>query len=308
MKSHNTIKLILPCTLVMLLGACAGARPNIATPKQAPAPLYLSHRPQVALVFGAGGARGFAHAGVAKVLQDAGVPIDLIVGSSVGSFYGALLADSGNANQAAKIMLSAQFWDIADISNLPSIEGFIQGYHYEKFLLHHMHARWFNQLKIPLVIVTTDLKTGHAFVISSGPVAPAAEASASMPGVVKPAHLYGRTLIDGGMTDPVPVDVAKAYHPKVIIAVNIAQQLSPKKPWSAIGVYDRGYHIAWLALSRRTEASADIIIRPQVGQIGTFEIDKKYQLFYQGEKAAYRALPQIKKILAENHIALKPLH
>lgn len=308
MKIPSALKITLLCSITILLGACAGARPNISIPKQEPTPLRLSHRPQVALVFGAGGARGFAHAGVAKVLQDAGVPIDLVVGSSVGSFYGALLADTGNANQAAKIMLSAQFWDIADISNLPSMKGLIQGYHYEKFLLHHMRARWFNQLKIPLVIVTTDLKTGHAFVISSGPIAPAAEASASMPGVVKPAHLYGRTLIDGGMTDPVPVDVAMTYHPKVIIAVNIAQQLPSEKPWSAIGVYNRADQIAWLSLSRRTEAGADIIIRPQVGQIGTFEVDKKYQLFYQGEKAAYQALPEIKKILAENHIALKPLH
>jgi NTE family protein len=218
-----------------------------------------------------------------------------------------LLADSGNANKAAKIMLSARFWDIADIANVPSLKGVMQGYHYEKFLLQHMRARWFDQLKIPLVIVTTNLQTGKEFIISSGPIVPAAEASAAIPGAVKPAHLYGRTLIDGGMTDPIPVDIAKQYHPKVIIVINIAQQLSSELPWTAVGVYNRAYHISWLALSRRSEHGATIIIRPQVGEIGTFDIDDKYKLFYRGEIAAYKALPEIKKILREKHIALMPI-
>ncbi|OGT33201.1 MAG: hypothetical protein A3C44_06430 [Gammaproteobacteria bacterium RIFCSPHIGHO2_02_FULL_39_13] len=290
--------------IISLLCACAGTRPNIVVPLQQPKPLVLQKTPRVALVLGAGGARGFAHAGVVSVLQRAGVPIDLIVGSSVGSFYGALLADSGNAKTAGKIMLSANFWNIADIANIPSLKGLIQGYHYEKFLLHHMRARWFNQLKIPLVIVTTNLKTGKEWVISSGPIAPAAEASSAIPGAVKVAHLYGHTLVDGGMTDPIPVDVAKKYHPTVIIAINIAEQLSPEMPWTAIGVYNRAYHISWLTLSKLSEKGADIIIRPQVGTIGMFDVSKKYKLFYIGEMAAYRALPRIRKLLRAKGIKL----
>lgn len=288
--------------LALLLTSCAGKPPNISIPKFPPPPLTLKTRPKVALVLGSGGARGFAHAGVVKVLQDAGVPINLIVGSSVGSFYGALLADTGNADTAAKIMLSATFWDIADIANFPSLKGPMTGYHYEKFLLKHMHAKWFNQLKIPLVVATTNLKTGKLYAISSGPVAPAAKASASIPGAVQPSELYGNVLIDGGMVDPVPVNLALKYHPKLIIAVNIDQQLPKSMPATAFGIYNRGYHISWLQLAKLAEQRANIVIRPNVGNIGTFDISKKYQLFQEGEKAARRALPMILRMMKAKHI------
>lgn len=302
------LKLLITGFMTSLLYACAGMAPHIDTPKSMPKPLQLAKQPRVALVLGAGGARGFAHAGAVKVLQNAGIPIDLIVGTSVGSFYGALLADSGDANIAGQIMLSASFWNLADISNVPSLSGLMEGYHYQKFLLHHMQARWFHQLKIPLVVVATDLKTGKAFVISSGPIAPAAEASSAIPGAVKPAYLYGHILVDGGMLDPIPVNIAKRYNPKVVIAINISQQLSSYVPYTAVGVYDRAYDISWRQLSRLSAQGADIIIRPQVGAIGTFEVEKKYKLFYEGEIAAYNALPAIKKILREKHIKLlKPV-
>jgi NTE family protein len=278
--------------------------PRIEIPKTMPKPLKMTKQPCVALVLGAGGARGFAHAGAVKVLENAGIPIDLIVGTSVGSFYGALLADSGDANIAGQIMLSANFWNIADIANTPSLSGLMQGYRYQKFLLHHMQARWFNQLKIPLVVVAADLETGKIVVISSGPVAPAAEASSAIPGAVKPAYLYGHVLVDGGMLDPIPVNVAKRYQPKVIIAINISQQLSSYVPYTAVGVYDRSFDLSWRQLSRLSVRDADIIIRPHVGAIGTFEVEKKYKLFYEGEIAAYNALPAIKKILREKHIKL----
>ena len=290
------------------LCACAGARPNITIPHYPPKPLELSHRPRVAIVLGAGGARGFAHAGAIKVLQDAGVPIDLIVGSSVGSFYGALLADSGNADLAAKIMLSARFWDIADIANVPNLLGPVQGYRYEKFLLRNMHALWFDQLHIPLVIVTTNLKTGHVYIISSGPVAPAAKASSTIPGIVRPSFLYGHILIDGGISDPIPVNIAEKYHPRVIIAVNISSQLPRKMPWSGLGVYSRASDIAWLSFSKICEKGADIVIRPQVGDIGTFDVEKKKALFREGESAAYKMLPAIKQLLIKKHIQLLPPH
>lgn len=302
---RHTTTIIFLLTITLLLGACAGRAPDITIPAEEPPPLVLKKPPRVALVLGAGGARGYAHAGAVYELQKAGIPIDLIVGSSAGAFYGALLADQGNADQAGQIMLSAKFWDIADIANVPSIQGAMAGYRYQKFLLKNMHARWFNQLKIPLIAVTTDLTTGEEFAISSGPVAPAAEASASIPGAVKPAHFYGRTLVDGGMIDPIPVDVAMRYQPKVIIAINIANPLSPKMPWSAVGIYERAFHISWLQLSRLSERNASYVIRPNVSDAGTFDIAKKQQLFEAGQLAADRALPAIKALLAARHIPLQ---
>lgn len=304
MQTTSSIKLSMIILITSLLCSCAGIPPNIRIPKTMPRPLKITKQPRVALVLGAGGARGFAHAGAVQVLENAGIPIDLIIGCSVGSFYGALLADNGDANTADQTMLSTTFWSIADIGNLPSLSGLIQGYHFQKFLLQHMRARWFNQLKIPLVVTTSDLKTGKEFIISSGPIAPAIEASAAIPGAVRPAYLYGHSLIDGAVSDPIPVDIAKRYHPKVIIAINVTQQLSDDMPYTAVGIYERSFNLVWRKLSHLTSRGADIIIRPKVGGTGTFEIDQKYKLFYQGEAAALKALPNIKKILKEKHIQL----
>ncbi len=298
-------RVLLILLISLLLTGCAGFRPNINIPKNAPvSPRPIQQHPKVAIVLGGGGARGYAHLGVLDVLQKAGVPINLVVGASAGSIVGALYADSGNAERATTIMMKAGFWDFADISNFPSTKGVVEGYHLEKFLLRNMHARKFSQLKIPLIVATTDLYAGKVYPISTGPVAPAVEASAAVPAVVQPAHLYGHTLIDGGMADPIPVDLARRYHPRVIIAVDIDQQLAKRHPNDAIAIYDRGYMISWKRLAQMSMRGANIIIRPRVGQIGMFDLDEKQELFRLGQQAARQALPKILRLLKKKHIPL----
>lgn len=302
----NSIYFVLTIFTLALLQGCAGSRPNVHIPKTMPKPLTMTKQPRVALVLGSGGARGFAHLGVLKVLEKAGVPIDLITGASAGATMGVLYADNRSSKKTKAIMMKAGFWDLADISNLPSLKGPIKGYRFQKFLLKHMHARHFKQLHIPVVVATTDLRTGKLFPISSGPIAPAAEASAAMPGAVQPPRLYGHTLIDGGMVDPIPVDLAKKYKPQIIIAVNICMDLDKEMPSTALGIYDRAYEISWNKLCSMTASRADIVIHPKVGTVGTFDIDQKKWLFAIGERAAKRALPKIKRLLASHDIKLNP--
>ncbi len=294
--------------LVLILGlyACAGTLPNINLPNTPPPPPPLKVKPpRVALVLGSGGARGYAHLGVLQVLQKAGVPIDLIVGASAGSFVGSLFADNESAQKTYQIMMKAGFWDLADVSNVPSMSGVIQGYHYEKFLLHNMQAKTFRQLKIKLLMATTDLNTGKTYVIQSGPVAPAALASAAIPGAVRPIKLYGHVLIDGGVAAPVPVAIAKRYHPKIIIAVNISEQLQNDSPYTAVGILSRANSIMWKHLTKASEKGANIIIRPNVGQTGTFDMSRKHAMYLDGVKAARAELPSILKLLKAKHIPLK---
>jgi len=304
MQDFFNMRLLLISIITLFLTACAGAKPNIYIPSKPPKPLTLKQQPRVAIVLGGGGARGYAHIGVLKVLQKAGIPIDLVVGSSAGSLIGSLYADSGNANKVQNIMMRASFWDFADISNFPSLKGPIKGYHFQKFLLRHMQARQFRQLKKRFVTVATNLKNGKMYVIDSGPIPPAVEASAAIPGAVQPVHLYGKILIDGSMVNPIPADVAKRYHPKVIIAVNISQTLPKHLPLTAFGIYDRAYKISWLALSRLSERDADIVIRPNVGQVGTFDISQKRRMLATGERTARRMLPAIKRLLKQKGILL----
>lgn len=297
-------KLGLLCA-TLLLTACAGYRPNINIPHQAPPTRHITKQPRVALVLGAGGAKGFAHLGVIDVLRKAGVPIDMVAGASAGSVVAALYADNGNADEATRTLMSAGFWDIADLGNFPSAEGIITGYQLEKFLLHHMRSKTFKQTKIPLMIATTDLKAGKLYPIRSGPIAPAVLASGAMPGAVRPPHLYGHILVDGGMVAPVPVQLVTPYHPKLIIAVNIDQQIPPQLPWSAYGIYNRAYQISWLALTRYTESPADVVIRPNVGEVGTFDWSQKQVMYNRGVAAAKKALPQILKLMKARHIKIE---
>lgn len=301
---RNTLKLFFILSAACLLCACAGLRPNITIPQKMPPPLVMRTRPKVALVLGSGGAKGYAHIGVIQVLANAGVPIDLIVGASAGSTIGVLYADNKNILKTKRIMMGAGFWTFADISNVPSIKGAMEGYQFQRFLLKNLHARQFNQLKIPLVVATTDLKTGKTLAISSGPIPPAVEASAAIPGLVQPVHLYGHVLVDGAMADPVPVNLAKKYRPEVIIAVNITNKLEAEMPSTALGIYDRAFDIAWVRLADFSAQNADIVIHPKVGNASTFDLDEKWQLYRAGQRAARSALPKIKRLLAEKGIAL----
>lgn len=306
MFKSKHLKTIITIILALLLCSCAGTRPPITIPASPPPAPPLKHPPRVALVLGSGGARGFAHLGVLQVLQWAGIPIDLVVGASAGSYVASLFADSGSATKTYNILMDADFWNFADIGNFPSLTGIIKGYRLEKYLLKHMQARTFRQLKINYVAATTDLKTGESYFIKSGPVPPAVLASAAVPGVVRPVHIYGRTLIDGGVADPVPVNAAKPYHPEVIIAVNIAEQIPKKLPDNAIDIYLRANDIIWQRLTEYSLDGASIIIRPDVGDVGTFDLKARYKMYLAGYRAAMQALPRIKRMLKQHHIALIP--
>lgn len=280
-------------------------RPTIFIPKHKPLPAPITQSPRVAVVLGGGGAKGFAHIGVLEVLQNAGVPIDMVAGSSAGAIVGALYADNANAHEAKRALLHAHLWDLADLGNTPSIKGPIQGYHVESFLLKYMRAKNFNQTKIPFMVATTDLTTGELYPIQSGPIAPAVLASAAIPGGVRPVKLYGRILVDGCMTDPVPVNLVKRYHPQLIIAINVDKHLPKQMPWSFYGIYKRAFQISWLRLTYYSERQADVIIRPQTGTVGTFEWSAKQRMYQAGVTAAQEALPQILKLLKEKGIPLK---
>jgi NTE family protein len=296
---------VLIVSLLLVLGGCAGSRPDIAIPKVPPSPPEMKSPPNVAVVLGGGGARGYAHVGVLLELERAHVPVDLIVGTSAGSVMGAIYADSGSVDGLQKAVMSATIWDYADIAVFPASGGVVPGYQLEKFLLQHMSARTFAELKLHFVAVTTDLTTGDTYIIQSGPVAPAVLASAAVPGIVKPVHLYGHTLVDGGVTDNVAIDVARRFHPKMIIAVDVGSELGYEIPNSSFGVLARSYDITLERLTKLQLKDADIVIHPVVGDIGMFDLSRKYDLVHAGQLAAYNMLPTIKSEMKEKGISEK---
>ncbi|WP_423063978.1 patatin-like phospholipase family protein [Candidiatus Paracoxiella cheracis] len=300
-KLRATIVLMLS----LLITSCAGIKPDITIPQTPPPPVKLKIKPQVVIVLGSGGARGYAHLGVLQALYQAGIPINAIVCASAGCIVGALYADNNNPKTTYDIMMHASFWDFADVSNILSPSGLIEGYHLEKFLLRNMRAKTFRQLKTKLIVATTNLKTGTTYPIESGPVAPAILASAALPGAVQPVHLYGHVLIDGGVANPIPVDLAKKLHPTIIIAINIAEQLPQHVPINAVSIYSRAYAIMWKKLTEYSEKNATIVIHPKLGEVGTFDLGKKYPMYLAGYHAAEKVIPKIKRLLAEKNIPLK---
>ena len=299
-KLKSTSSIILFCLLL----TCCTTMPEIYVPDQKPPVQKMDTQPRVALVLSGGAARGYAHVGVIQALERAGVPIDLIVGASAGTIVGALYADSADANQVKQIMIGAGFFDFADFAPVYRLGGLISGNQLQRFLINNMDARDFSELKIKLVTVSTDLLTGDAVKIESGPVAPAINASAALPGLLQPVELYGHTLVDGGIVEPIPVSYAQYYHPEIIISVDVTTPLSKRIPKSGYGIYSRAYDILWKRLENFTAEGSDIIIRPQVADTSRFSLRDKQRLIEAGEQAATDALPEINTLLKAHNIDL----
>lgn len=303
--------LVYPFVLALLLSASGCAHAPLPKPILMPTvlpPAQALSNVKVALVLSGGGARGLAHAGVIEVLEEHGIPIDLIVGSSAGSIIGALYADEPNAEILREKIIALNKWDFIDLNWSSGLRMFwqlrgpVEGNALRSFLQKNMQAEHFHDLKIPLAVVTTDIHRGEAFVIRSGPLVPAIHASSAVPMVFSPVHIYQRTLVDGGVSSPVPVEVAKQFHPKVIIAVDIGTNpdYGPVKNAYQLGM--RSLHISYFKLSYWQNLQADIVIHPAVDRFGMFDDHANEHLYEAGREAALAALPQLHTLLAAKRV------
>lgn len=264
----------------------------------------LQKKVRVALVLGGGGAKCISQLGVISVLEKNNIPIDLIIGTSGGSIAGALYADNPNATELKTEYFSFKQADLISFSLLSGLSGtrsmrssIINGENGEKFLKKNMSAKNFEQLKIPFVAVTTDISTGETFPISTGPIAPAVRASYSIPGLFAPVRLYGRTLVDGGVTAPLAIDVAKQYHPDIIIAIDVSTQVNKKEVSNMLDLTYKSLSITYSTLTKVLGKEADVLIKPKVGEIGIFDDHRREELYQAGVEAGYKAIPEIKKKL-----------
>ena len=190
----------------------------------------MTIRKKVGLVLGSGSSRGWAHIGAIEALEEAHIPIDCIVGCSVGSYVGALYA-SGSLASLKKFVLEMNgkkvfsYFDVV----FPR-SGLLDGTRKVKELFSmHTSVEQFSELSIPVAMVATDLQRGHKIVLSSGNLMEALRATMSIPGLFAPVKVKGRWLVDGGLVDPVPVGVAKAMGADVVIAVDLNSGLISRR-------------------------------------------------------------------------------
>jgi NTE family protein len=297
-------RLLILCFTLLLAGCATSPVQNNFPQKEPPKTYFENQHPEVILVLGSGGARGFSHVGVLKVLEENHIPVDMIIGTSAGSIVGALYSDQPSADRVRKLLLEAKREKVIDFSFLGIPTGAISGKGLQEFLTTNMRAKNFEQTKIPYAAIATDFEAGRMHVFASGPIAPAVNASSAAPPFFRPVKLYGKTYADGGLIDPVAVDVAKRFHPKVIIAVRLDSVLSKEMPTYSPGFFLRGFDMMLLQLSQYSAQGANVVIVPDVGDINMFADSGRAASMNAGMKAARKALPAIKKLLAENHIRL----
>jgi len=274
----------------------------VAKPEFQPPARELANRPNVALVLGGGAFHGMAHAGVIKVLEDAGIPIDLIVGASAGSLMGALYADNPHIDSLIPLIKSTTAKDVFDFSLFRSREGFVSGKKLQNYLNDQLHATQIEDTQIPFVAVTTDIERGKSVALKAGPIAPSVNASCAIPGIFEPVKMYGTTFVDGGVLANVPVQIAKTYNPKYIIAVRIMEFDTTAQLKNRKAVVLRAYAVAAHYANEGAVSLADVEIAPNLKGIPLMSSKDNEKMYELGVKAANEMLPEIMAELKKREI------
>ncbi len=296
---------------------------------QAPRPVFRK-KPVVAVVLSGGGARGIAHIGVLEAVEEAGIPIDMVVGTSMGSIVGGLYASGYSPAQMEKLIttmdwgsLFAEHKETTSDRYEGSIEraygigmgfdkdginflghGLISGQNvlseFADVTLHMLPRRDFNSYPVVYRAVAADVVTGEKIVIDHGSMAEAMRSSMSISGVFSPYELEGRKLVDGGMVDNLPVDVAKDLGADIIIAIE--SRGTDLKSYSdiknAIGVASQTINDMMLYNMRPNRAAADILIKCDTRGFSSASFTDGPALIEVGRKAGGVAMPTLKELAA----------
>lgn len=251
-------------------------------------------RPRVGLALAGGFARGIAHIGVLRVLQAARIPIDVVSGTSVGALIGCGYCSGCPLDDMQNVGLSTTFADFGRWT--PSWLGLATNQRMEKYLARMTPAKTFEELKTPLAIAATDLNAGVSVYYSSGPLAPPLRASCAYPGLFVPIQYEGRTLVDGFLTAPVPVEGVFVLGAEVVIAVYL-EAGNLEQPRTFTDVLSRSFNIIQRHADLAWRQQADVIIEPDVKPFVWDDFSRANEMVAAGEAAARAALPQIRALL-----------
>ena len=285
-----------------------------------PPRFHTFHRvpPKTALVLGGGFAKGGTHIGVLKVLEHIGLKIDLIVGNSIGGLMGALYASKGSYEGMEKAALDFKWNMVADWS-LPKI-SLIKGDKLEAFLEKELIYPDFEDLSVPLCVITTDLNSGEEVVLCgeslrakaeaagqqasrpfhdtpvefmTAPLAQSIRATCSVPGIFSPVEINGRTLCDGLIVDNVPVRVARMLGAEFIIAVDLSDEGRVEELNTIVHILLRAQSLLVEALSRVQLAEADVIIRPDLSGVRFNDFSQTPLVIQKGVETALTQIEEI---------------
>ena len=298
MLFRSFIRHTLVALLSILLGACASLAPEpeaieVASTSVAPTPPPKVVR--IGLALGGGAARGFAHIGVIKVLEAQGIVPDIVVGTSAGAVVGALYAAGNSGFELQKLAHQLDETKISDWS-VPD-RGVLKGEALQKFVNDAVGQKVIERLQKPFAVVATNLGTGDSVLFRTGNTGMAVRASSTVPGIFRPVSINGQEYVDGGLSSLIPVHQAKQMGADVIIAVDISARPGGQPVSGTLDILMQTFTIMGQNLARYELRDADVVIRPQLRNVGATDFLSRYDTILEGEKAAQAALPQIREAL-----------
>ncbi len=294
-------------------------------------------RPKIGLVLSGGGAKGFAHIGVLKVLEEAGVKIDYIGGTSMGAVVGGLYASGYNATQLDSIFRSTNFDELLNDFIPRASKNFYERENDELYamvlpfneyrigipdalskglynfnLLSRLtrnvrHVRDFNQLPIPYLCMGTNIETGKQVLLNKGNLPLAMIASAAFPSLFSPVEIDDALLVDGGVTNNYPIDEVRKLGADIIIGVDVQNDLLKRNSLNdATKILVQITNLHSIEKMKANVAKTDIYIKPDIKEFGVVSFDKGKEIIGKGEEAVFAMYERIKLLTDESNLYKKP--
>jgi NTE family protein len=252
--------------------------------------------PAIGVALGGGFARGMAHIGVLKVLEEESIPVRFVAGTSVGALIGASYCSGLPLEELEKVAHSCRFTTFARWT--VSRYGFASNDRMVSFLNHTLKVKTFEELRIPLGVTATDFNTGEGVVFHSGSIIDPVRASCSYPGMFLPVNIRGRWLVDGMLSHPVPTAPLHEMGADRVVAVHLKGQWSKNgAPRHLFDVIGQSFAIAQDQMSHLWRGAADVIVEPDVAGFAYDDFKHAGELIRCGEVAMRQALPEVRKWL-----------
>lgn len=282
--------------LIALGTALAGSGLAGAQPQRPRSDARPASGKTIGLALGGGSARGFAHIGVLQALDEAKVPIRVVAGTSAGSLVGAFYAAGFSPWKMQEVALKVRDIDVADLSS-GNKRGMIGGAALRRLVNGFLGDMPIEKMPRRFAAVATDLSSGEKLAIQRGDTGAAVVASCSIPGVFIPAMFEGRELVDGGLTSPVPVAVARQLGADAVIAVDVGGKPSTKPRSGLYEIILQSFEIMGRSLAQLEGRTANVLIQPRTDAYDSSDFSARKEMIEAGYAAGLAALPELRRRL-----------
>lgn len=249
---------------------------------------------RIGLALGGGSARGFAHIGVLQALDEAKVPVSVVAGTSAGALVGAFYAAGFSPWKMQEVALKVRDIDVADLSS-GNKRGMTSGLALRHLINGFLEDMPIEKMPRRFAAVATDLASGEKVVLHQGETGAAVVASCAIPGVFIPAVVGGRELVDGGLTSPVPVAVARQLGADVVIAVDVGGKPSEKPRSGLYEIILQSFEIMGRSLAQLEGRTANLLIQPRTDAFDSSDFSARKEMIEAGYVAGQAALPELKR-------------